>query len=491
MGSPFYVAAGRAACYTKGKRSVLGKKGAEMKGHRRGQQGAILVLTAFLLPFIIAFTGMAVDFGNLYVQHQRLQNAADAAVLAGAKAYAENNEKPDDHPKADARAKEYIVGQYHNLAADEDIKTLKYKAQNFQEKTYYHVELSKDEPLYFLSFIKKTQVVSVSSTASIEKKEEEQQSGFFDNLFIYQYRFFCQDPVEHAGMLRDYKNNLEHPSADVIRDTFDGKISYTDGTGNPSSTYLPGETIYISDAKNVHRYFTSEAKNPDKKIKDLFDDNQKASFGADGTYKNGIWSTASFVAYDYDKFYNYMEEIMNGEKKQHINNNLVLSSESMFHNNKLYLHASGSFDININSGFSESDIPLYVYIVTNPFVDIMIHINVNSDMKAPLILCFSAKQFKGPKIELYLNGHTFKGVIYNPHMAYAPGGCGIHCDGGKFIGTYVAPTIDIWGKNASFIYKDFIGNNNSNTPGSGSSGGDIGKDSPVRLVSTPDGLSWN
>lgn len=31
------------------------------------QRGAILVLTAFLLPFIIAFTGLAVDFGNLYV----------------------------------------------------------------------------------------------------------------------------------------------------------------------------------------------------------------------------------------------------------------------------------------------------------------------------------------------------------------------------------------------------------------------------------------
>ena len=29
-----------------------------MRGHRRGQQGAILVLTAFLLPFIIAFTGI-------------------------------------------------------------------------------------------------------------------------------------------------------------------------------------------------------------------------------------------------------------------------------------------------------------------------------------------------------------------------------------------------------------------------------------------------
>lgn len=55
-----------------------------MKGHRRGQQGAILVLTAFLLPFIIAFTGMAVDFGSAYVRRSQLQNAADAAVLAGA-----------------------------------------------------------------------------------------------------------------------------------------------------------------------------------------------------------------------------------------------------------------------------------------------------------------------------------------------------------------------------------------------------------------------
>lgn len=55
-----------------------------MRGDRRGQQGAILVLTAFLLPFIIAFTGMAVDFGSAYVRRSQLQNAADAAVLAGA-----------------------------------------------------------------------------------------------------------------------------------------------------------------------------------------------------------------------------------------------------------------------------------------------------------------------------------------------------------------------------------------------------------------------
>ena len=54
-----------------------------MKGNCRGQQGAILVLTAFLLPFIIAFTGMAVDFGSAYVRRSQMQNAADAAALAG------------------------------------------------------------------------------------------------------------------------------------------------------------------------------------------------------------------------------------------------------------------------------------------------------------------------------------------------------------------------------------------------------------------------
>ena len=57
-GNPFFVAAGRRDCYTRGEQSVLGKKGAGMKRHWSGQQGAILVLTAFLLPFIIAFTGI-------------------------------------------------------------------------------------------------------------------------------------------------------------------------------------------------------------------------------------------------------------------------------------------------------------------------------------------------------------------------------------------------------------------------------------------------
>ena len=48
------------------------------------QRGSVLLLTGLLLPFVIGVTGLAVDVGNLYLTQSRLQNAADAAALAGA-----------------------------------------------------------------------------------------------------------------------------------------------------------------------------------------------------------------------------------------------------------------------------------------------------------------------------------------------------------------------------------------------------------------------
>ena len=49
----------------------------------KNQRGAIFTLFALLIPLIMAFTGLVVDFGNLYAHYSRLQNAADAAALAG------------------------------------------------------------------------------------------------------------------------------------------------------------------------------------------------------------------------------------------------------------------------------------------------------------------------------------------------------------------------------------------------------------------------
>ena len=85
------------------------------------QSGAILAFTALLLPMIIVGTGLAVDLGNIYVQYSRLQNAADAAALAGAHEYAVQGEKVNSHPKANKMAEKYVQGDYHNLDHSESI----------------------------------------------------------------------------------------------------------------------------------------------------------------------------------------------------------------------------------------------------------------------------------------------------------------------------------------------------------------------------------
>ena len=182
MGSPFFVAAGRADCYTRGEQLVLGKKGADMKGHCRGQQGAILVLTAFLLPFIIAFTGMAVDFGSAYVRRSQLQNAADAAVLAGA--YHLDDGKADD-----------IVLQYLKTNLDPHFTKYSYeKGDAFPDKfetLNYHTDKQKDELDVTLrssveaSFLRlfdiNTIPVSVTATAKVSQEE----NNNFDDMFNY------------------------------------------------------------------------------------------------------------------------------------------------------------------------------------------------------------------------------------------------------------------------------------------------------------------
>ena len=49
----------------------------------KNKKGAVMTLFAILLPVLLAFTGIAVDLGRLYMEKGRLQNIADSAALAG------------------------------------------------------------------------------------------------------------------------------------------------------------------------------------------------------------------------------------------------------------------------------------------------------------------------------------------------------------------------------------------------------------------------
>ena len=52
-----------------------------------GQRGNILILFAMLLPVLCGFAALAVDLARLYLIKIELQNAAEAAALAGACVY--------------------------------------------------------------------------------------------------------------------------------------------------------------------------------------------------------------------------------------------------------------------------------------------------------------------------------------------------------------------------------------------------------------------
>ncbi|MBQ3336340.1 MAG: pilus assembly protein, partial [Selenomonadaceae bacterium] len=48
------------------------------------QRGQVLVFYALLIPFLFLCIGVGLDLGWYYLNVSRLQNAADAAALAGA-----------------------------------------------------------------------------------------------------------------------------------------------------------------------------------------------------------------------------------------------------------------------------------------------------------------------------------------------------------------------------------------------------------------------
>lgn len=70
-----------------------------MKGRRRTtERGQTIVLVTLLMVGLLAFTGLAIDGGTAFLERRRMQNAADAAALAGAQqiaGYRAGNEVTD------------------------------------------------------------------------------------------------------------------------------------------------------------------------------------------------------------------------------------------------------------------------------------------------------------------------------------------------------------------------------------------------------------
>ncbi len=79
------------------------------------KRGAVLLLAALLLPFLIALLAFAIDIGYMAVMRTQCQAAADSAALAAA-AVASNSSSADTKTTAVEYANKHIAGgSYVNI----------------------------------------------------------------------------------------------------------------------------------------------------------------------------------------------------------------------------------------------------------------------------------------------------------------------------------------------------------------------------------------
>ena len=73
--------------------------------HLLGQRGSVIVFVAVLLPILLAFAGLVIDVGHLFVVRSTLQNASDSASLAAAASLSYGPEE--------ARNQAQLLAQYY------------------------------------------------------------------------------------------------------------------------------------------------------------------------------------------------------------------------------------------------------------------------------------------------------------------------------------------------------------------------------------------
>ncbi len=257
------------------------------------ERGAIFIFTAMLLPVLFGFMGIGYDVGNLYMHKARLQNVADAAALAGARAYinSQNNTEESErdaldpsttgkkeetydvggdsknrtstHPHADTEADNYIYKNITNLG--NSVKTDPYShfallSNEDNPRTFYRVGLYEYVPLHFLTFIRGISakqkvaaeaIVLLTDDTGTNTDTTTVPTTIFGSLYTY------------SGYLNVKQGTMSNPDANAlskkpseggatIQMSFDGKMIYT-GDSNNTSEYFG-----MQDA--VSHLYTSEGK---------------------------------------------------------------------------------------------------------------------------------------------------------------------------------------------------------------------------------------
>ena len=432
------------------------------------QKGQILVFTAVLLPLLIAACGFTVDFGNMYMHKSKLQNAADAAAIAGGYAFRDNKENIDEHPKANNASEESAKS---NLTKFDGI------VQHYQARVdkagviYYRVELSESVPVYFLRLfgVGDSTTVSADSIASIVNLGGG-KNNIFQNLFSFGSGGFestnanqnPDDPgVSLIGNSSFYQGDVRGIGSDANMEkkythellTFASRNAFLADRKLTVRQALDRDNIYDNDKTNdTYEYHTLPTKDLDHQLDENLKDIVDAAKGHEY-----IWGSEKKVT-----------EIL----PQAANNNFFIYNNSPDKNPELVV------DCLPTKNDPNDNRPLYVVCdkTGNP-TKLTIKNKVENRNSRPIIFVYTGTD----TINIEANDSYFHGIIYAPYAT-------VHInDGGmSFYGSIASKGLIITGKGTYEIDKTIGGGNGSST-----GNGTASSNATVGLTSPPSDISWD
>ena len=459
----------------------------------KNERGAYVVFFAILIPILFACAGLAVDLGNGFARHARLQKAADAAVLAAAYVY-----DKDNVTDLKTVAHTYLEA---NLYADTAMRD-NYKIDKITKRVYgdgtdetkgvlLSLYVSQNVDTTFMRILGLQKIpVSVEATARLVPDSPiTGDPGVFGFTMVAGY----SGPVDNPGVLN--KNAIYINSDNVYihgKIHSNGPISIDHNNSGDKRSVFIEKGAFSSSAKTdlelwSHRSIVDKEHEDNTGPKDNGFYNNDTMLRPPGHQDPGLWVHFNRFGYDdgtsqgqdvlasntyvdkiniamekdnssVEKVYQYVEKYRNEFSST---GRLYRKDESSCKSGEesIYLDTDGHYDsAGSGRGFSEND-KQYKIIITDGDINVK-QGNCNTSWTNMTIISLHGNV----TVNANEMNDRFKAIIY------APNGCVRYYHKVAFEGSIVAKHIytDVWDR--SFYWNPFQFGDHGESGDSGSSG---------------------
>lgn len=428
----------------------------------KNERGAYMVFFAILIPILFACAGLAVDLGNGFARHARLQKAADAAVLAAAYVY-----DKDDVTDLKTVAHTYLEA---NLYADTVMRD-NYKIDKITKRVYgdgtdetkgvlLSLYVSQNVDTTFMRILGLQKIpVSVEATARLVPDSPiTGDPGVFGFTMVAGY----SGPVENSW---DLNKNAIYINSDNVyihgKIHSNGPISIDHNNSGDKRSVFIEKGAFSSSAKTDLELWSN------RKIVDSwahfnrfgYDDgtSQGQDVLASNTYVDKINIAMEKDNSSVEKVYQYVEKYRN-----EFSGGLYRKDESSCKSGEesIYLDTDGHYDsAGSGRGFSVENDKQYKIIITDGDITVK-QGNCNTSWTNMTIISLHGNV----TVNANEMNDRFKAIIY------APNGCVRYYHKVAFEGSIVAKHIytDVWDR--SFYWNPFQFGDHGESGDSGSSG---------------------